>query len=175
MGVTGATVTVACKIPQGMLIQLHEKQEFDEVVQGGNRKNTRFVPTGEPIHIKGPAHPQNEGPRVRIVGGYALTERVPKDIWDRWVDQSGKHLPAMKNRLLYAYDTTAKTADAAREAKKQTTGLERLDPNNLPVQDKRFKLKTADEATAIPDGPTSIADVAEADEEASRRIDEDDF
>jgi len=140
------TVAVGCKIPQGFTLQLHEFREMEEVTLGGHRTVRQAFPVGEPFVLNGPAHPQNEGPRCLIVGGFAVTHGVPKDLWDKWMDQTGKYLPAVREGMIIAYSAVGKLRDAARERVGVTTGLERLNPNKLPVMNKKFELKTADDS-----------------------------
>lgn len=149
---SGKTVTVICKIPQGMVLQLHKKLEVNEVTMGGSRTVTQFFPEeGKSIKINGPAHAQNEGPRVTMApGGFAITQNVPEDFWERWMKETGQHLPAVKNGLIQALPNVAQAKDAATESRKTKTGLERLDPNNLPSPDARFQLKMAEEQVTKP-------------------------
>lgn len=142
-----ATVTVACKIPQGMRCVIHETREMNEATMGGSRLIKQSFPTDAEFFVKGPAHAQNEGPRCRVVAGFAITEGVSKDLWDQWLVQFAS-LPAVKNRMIFAYESQSKAFDAAKEARAIKTGLERLNPHALPQMDPRFKLKTADDAVA---------------------------
>lgn len=148
--VTGTdTVTVICKIPQGIVIQMYEFRERESVIQGGTQKEKKAYPLeGKSFKINGPAHGQMEGPRCRIASGFALTEDVPADIWEGWYEQSGKHLAACQNGLLLAFSNTGKALGAAKEHKGEKSGLERLNPAALPVVDPRFKIKTAEEQLA---------------------------
>ena len=142
------TVTVICKIPQGIILQLHELRKVREVAPQGYREVEQYFPVEEPIEINGPAHGQNEGPRHLAYNGFAVTTGVPKDIWDRWMEETGKHLPAVKNGLLQAFSDKPHAADAAKENRAAKTGLERINPNKLPNIDPRFNLKTAKEQKA---------------------------
>ena len=140
------TVTVACKIPQGFILQLHEPRDLSEVTMGGHRDVKQYFPVGEPFRLNGAAHGQNEGPRCRVVGGFALTDGVPKELWDKWLEQN-KTLPAVVNRMLFAYPSTSHAVAAAKEVKTLKTGLERLNPNALPqiFDKKRFKVEAAED------------------------------
>lgn len=142
-----ATVTVACKIPQGMRCVIHEERELNEVTLGGSRRVKESFPTDREFIIKGPAHAQNEGPRCRVVAGFAITEGVPKDLWDEWRRQFAA-LPAVKSGMIFAYESLDKVVDGAKDKRTVKTGLERLNPHALPQLDPRFKLETADEAVA---------------------------
>lgn len=147
-----ATVTVACKIPQGMLCRIHEKRKITEVSLGGPRTVEQYFATDHQFVVNGPAHGQIEGPRHLTVAGYALTYGVPKDLWDAWYEQN-LQLDAVQRNLIFAYDSPDMAKDAAKEHRKLKTGLERLNPHALPQLDPRFKLETAAE------NPSKIGDV----------------
>jgi hypothetical protein len=139
-----ATVVVACKVLNGMRCRIHEQKTITEVGLGVTRSVKQWVETDKEFVVAGPAHAQNEGPRHQISSGFALTYGVPKDLWDEWRRQNAD-LPAVKNGLILAYETPDKAMDAAKERKGLKTGLERVNPHDLPKIDERFKLKTADE------------------------------
>lgn len=131
---SGETGTVICKIPQGMILHLHKKEKITEATPSGSRDTVRHFQDEDAgtVRIFGPAHAQNEGPRQRQVGGFALTENVSKDFFERWLEETGKYLPAVRNGLIQFFPNTDKAVGGAREFKKQKSGLERIDPENLP-------------------------------------------
>lgn len=146
--VTGTdSVTVLCKIPQGFMMQLHEKRTFTEVGLGHSKEVSQFFPTGHEFRLNGSAHAQNEGPHCRTVGAYAVTEGVPKEFWEKWLEQN-KTLEAVKNGMIVGFDETDYAVDFAKENRALKTGLERLNPHDLPKLDQRFKVVTADEQVA---------------------------
>lgn len=139
------TVVVACKVLSGMRCRIHEKKKVTEVGLGVTRTIEQFVEVeGKEFVVAGPAHAQNEGPRHQIASTFALTYGVPKVLWDEWRRQNND-LPAVRNGLIFAYEAPDKAIDAAKEHKGIKTGLERVNPHDLPAIDPRFKLKTADE------------------------------
>ncbi|SRR5258708_5335295 len=140
------TVTVACKLPHGLIMQLQEKTTQPQPVMGGGlREVDVWVPSNAhaPITLYGNAHPQNMAPIADIASGFALTYDVPKDFWDQWVEQN-KTLPAVKNGLVFAQPNSRRAKDEAKEKADLKTGFERLDPNNLPKEFSK-KVQTADE------------------------------
>jgi len=139
-----ATVTVACKILSGMTCRIHEKRKVTVVGLGHSKSEDQWFETDRVFTVAGPAHAQNEGPRHQNVGGFAITYGVPKDLWDEWRRQNND-LPAVRNGHILAYETADKAMDAAKERKGLKTGLERVNPHDLPKIDPRFALKTADE------------------------------
>lgn len=147
-----ATVVVACKLPHGLVCRVHAKTEQDVPVMGGGyRKEITWVPTGEEFTLAGFAHPQNEAPRAQLSNGFALTRGIRKDLWDAWISQNAKHHAVLAG-LIFAHENASKTIDETREKAKVRSGLERLDPNNLPAEFSKgkVKLQTADEQLAKP-------------------------
>lgn len=138
------TVIVACKVLSGMRCRIHKLTKVTEVGMGSTRTVQQWLETDKEFVLAGPAHAQNEGPRHQVVGGFALTYGVRKDYWDEWRTQNAD-LPAVRNGLVFAYENREKAIDAAKERKGIKTGLERVNPHDLPKIDARFNLKTADE------------------------------
>jgi len=123
------TVTVACKLPNGLKLQLYRQEEGYEPVQGGGtRKIVRHVPVDEPVTVFGPATPVGQAPRTLIFGGYALTPNVSKEFMDEWLQQNQK-LDAVKNGLIFVQKDTHAAQDQATEQKSVKSGLEPLHPD----------------------------------------------
>jgi hypothetical protein len=151
------TVTVACKIPQGMNCRLHEKKRVTEVTLGGSRDVEQYFATDKGFIVHGPAHAQNEGPRHLTVAGYAITRGIPKHLWDAWYEQN-LELDAVEKNMIFAYGSINDAKEAAKDGRGIKTGLERLNPHDLPNLDSRIKLKTAD------DSPVQIGRIEEDEE-----------
>jgi hypothetical protein len=126
------TVTVACKLPHGLILRLFRMETRNEPVMGGGTREVQVATqVGEPVVIKGYAAPFGQVPSVPIEGGYALTPNVDADFWAAWVKQNEDH-DAVRNRLIFANE---KSESAQRKAKDQTkvrSGLEPIDPQRLP-------------------------------------------
>jgi hypothetical protein len=138
-----ATVTVACKHPAGFLLQLHQFADHAIPLPGGGTSKEKMArPVGDPVRIHGPATPHGEAPRAVIVGGYALTSGVPKDFWEKWLEQN-KDAALVKNHLIFAYDKEADTRADAKEHAGVRTGMEPIDPKN-PTRIGRNKIATDD-------------------------------
>jgi hypothetical protein len=138
-----ATVTVACKHPSGLHLQLHHFFDHEVPVPGGGTKTEKLArPVGEPVRVAGPATPHGEAPKAIIVGGYALTPGVPKEFWDKWCEQN-KGAAVLKNHVLFAYEKEADTRADAKEHAKLRTGMEPIDPK-APPQIGRAKIKVDD-------------------------------
>lgn len=98
-----ATVTVGCKLPNGLILELGDKRV---TVKGANSSN--------------------------IIGGHGITEGVDKEFFDAWMTKN-KELSFVKAELLFAHEKTANTTAQAKERKKEKTGLEPLDPEAKPA------------------------------------------
>lgn len=134
-GRAGAKVTVACKVPNGIIIRAFEWNEEDVPVFGGGVKVARVArPTGDQVLINGPATPFGVVPIVSIVGGYALTPDVDAEIWEIWLEQNAKS-DLVKKHQIYAYEQPAKTADWAKEHSSVRSGLEGINPGMVKDKD----------------------------------------
>ena len=140
------TVVVCCKLPQGHRARLHSWIERDIEVNGVRQKMRMSTPTGEEMLFKGPAHGQNEGPRVAMAGGFGLTFGVPKDFWDKWVAQHGE-LDLVKKGLIFARESNNKAIGAAKERRDESTGLSRIDPRRK-IKQSGVTMETAEGAPA---------------------------
>lgn len=141
---TGGTVTIGCKLPHGLILQLNRMVEYHEpVIGGGIRAAKRAEPMGERVFINGTAHPQNAGPAVLIIGGYAMTKGVSAEFWERWTEQHADADVLNKDRpLLVAFERTEMAEGFAKEHETVRSGQERLDPDKLPVTS-RLPVQTA--------------------------------
>ena len=120
------TVTIACKIPNGLVLQCHTMEKTSEPVMGGGFRDVMAArPHGQPFTVFGPAKPYGEEAKAPITGGYALTFGIPKDFWDRWVTENAQH-PAVVNHMIFAHDKPADAQAEAREKRDLRSGMEPL-------------------------------------------------
>lgn len=127
---SGETVTVACKLPNGLVLRNYEMVDFDEPILGGGKKTTkRAIAKGEPFTINGTALNKGDRPEYLIVGGYALTPGVPKDLFDAWL-KANKDSKLVKSNLIFANPTENDARDESKEKKAIRSGLEPIVPNS---------------------------------------------
>lgn len=107
---TGTTVTVACKLPNGLnLGKLHGADQPDVILRGTNH------------HL--------------AVGGYGLTHGVDADAFAKWLkDHSFMH--AVKNNLIFAHEKPAGARAMAGEMADVKSGLEPLNGDNPGLDDR---------------------------------------
>ena len=102
---SGKTVVIGCKIPNGVKIRGAGK-EF--TLNGANQSN--------------------------VIGGYGITEDVPAEVWEDYAKAHAKS-PAIVNELIFAQKDTRSARDAANERKSQKTGLEQIKAEDAGVKE----------------------------------------
>lgn len=146
---SGETVTVACKLPSGLLLRVFDFEEIMEpVLGGGTRTSKRAVLRGEPIRINGNAVPFGEIPDGEdwtiakkkgdlFTNGYGITRGVPKDFWELWLRQNAES-PMVKNNLVFAVSSVERARDQAKDQSSSVwSGFEPLIPNEGKTVDRR--------------------------------------
>lgn len=120
-------VTVACKIPNGLILRLFKMIDTQEPMFGGGFRKVKVAQqVGETYEIKGPALPK-EARAIFAPGGYALTTNIPKAFFEEWLKQNHDH-EAVVRKLIFAQ---ADRDDAVAQAEEQAgirSGLEPLNP-----------------------------------------------
>ena len=144
----GEKVTVACKLPHGLILRCYDMVDGMEPVQGNGFKTIKVaqqinVAGLEEVRINGNAIPYGKMPDFALEGGYALTEGVPREFWDRWVKDNAK-LPAIVNKLVWATPKAIGYArDAAKEMAEIKSGLEPINPDAPGRGVEKFNPKAA--------------------------------
>jgi hypothetical protein len=137
------TVVVACKVPNGLILRLHEIIEQPEPVMGGGTRMVKVaVQKGDAVKIKGPTGDFGQ-PRGPTKGGFALTRNIPAAFWSQWLKQN-RDLDIVKNGLVFAHTKPANTEAQARDHRTLKSGLEPIIPDTdhrIP-KGKRIKLET---------------------------------
>lgn len=140
------TLTVACKLPHGLVLRLHEMVEINEPTAGGSfRKVKRAQVIGEPVTIRGYLRRfdrATEQAPLASGSSFALTQGVDADFFKKWLDQN-KDLDAVRNGLIYAHGDADFVEGFIKEHAAVKSGLEPVDPNNLPKGIKAFTKEDA--------------------------------
>lgn len=110
------TVTVACKLPNGLVMHLvgpdGVKQEV--TVKGGRLPIN--AKTGHEVHA------------FEIADSFGLTPGVPADFWAQWAANNAEY-PPVKRGLIFASGDVSDVRAVAREMQAVTTGYDPLDPD----------------------------------------------
>lgn len=139
----GKTVTVACKLPNGLILRTFDMVKTTEPAPGGTRDFEIARPREGQVFINGSRTPPGVQVDHAHVGGYALTTGVDAAFFELWMKQNAES-DIVRNKLIFAHATD--TAAVAKENKSRKSGLEPLDPNKLPV--KGIKTASEDEKAA---------------------------
>lgn len=130
-------VTVCCKIPTGLQLQLQRKTKrlIPKGLGGPNEyvEMEAWEKYGTIYNVFGPAVPAMGGvpdgyvmPH-KIDSGYAFTRGVvPVEFWEEWLEQN-KEADYVKNHMIFADREDASAKADAREHEKKLSGLEPLD------------------------------------------------
>lgn len=128
------TVTIACKLPHGLVLELGYEIVNNGVVRSDKYKSYVLKGTNSNLVIAGQPAILNPEPGV--------TPNIPKDFWDAWIaaptkenprgGQGFRH-PAFKNGLIFVIPKDAGAAkELQAEVRKVRSGFEPLDPNKMP-------------------------------------------
>lgn len=131
------TVCVACKIPNGLVLQLQTPMKKSQPGIAGPQTEVVNVFGGQRYIVRGPAFPvgtlpknfQKYRPTPHLEGGYAITRGIPKDFWEQWLEQNklADYVLApegAEHGMIFAYDDIDSVAAAAREQEGLLSGLE---------------------------------------------------
>lgn len=128
------TVTVACKLPNGLKLQVWRQEEYMETYVGGHMPAKRAIPVDECYFLNGTAIDiaaltTNQGLDKVVTAGYALTPGIRKEYWDEWLKQNAQ-APYVTNKLVFAASNEMNARSMAKDHKTVRSGLEPIDPNN---------------------------------------------
>jgi hypothetical protein len=136
---TGDTVTIACKLPAGVILRVFEWHDYMEPLRDGTLKESRraipvpdaqFVVRGTWISTAGQAYNRNNGAVADLLpGGYAITEGCPKAIWDTWLEQN-KQSDLVKNGIIFAFPDRNSVVEEVKKRPDVVSGLEPIDRSN---------------------------------------------
>lgn len=112
---TPETVTVGCKLPHGLHLELHDAagQVTDRVTVAGANSSD-------------------------IIGGHGVTLNVPKAFFEEWLKRN-KGSAAVRNELIFAHTNANDVAAQARDNAKNKSGFERIDPDKPDASGKITK------------------------------------
>jgi hypothetical protein len=131
------TVTVACKIPNGLMIRTFVNETYDEpVMAGGTKVVTRSRPEGWSHKLNGPARAIGKDVNYQIVHGAGITHGVDADKFALWLEQN-KDADYVVKGLVFAQVKADAVITQAYEHRNEKSGGEAVDPQNLPPEFKR--------------------------------------
>lgn len=128
------TVTVACRLPNGLILQLEERVEVNEPQRdGGVRTITQYRRRPEQYVLNGCAINFESVKRglemPALAGGFALTPGIPKEFWEKWYE-AHRHDDFVRRGLVFAADSEQDARREAAQNGEKVRGLDPIDPDN---------------------------------------------
>jgi hypothetical protein len=111
------------------------------VMAGGVKDVTRWRPTAWSHKLNGPARKIGQDVAHQIIHGAGLTHGVDADQFALWLAQN-KDTEMVRLGLVFGQAKANDVIQQAHDHRKELTGLEAVDPANLPAEFKR-KVETA--------------------------------
>jgi hypothetical protein len=137
------TVSVGCKLPAGMILQTFKMEDRSEPVMGGGVRTVKMATISDKrVRLNGWSRFVGQDVSFPIVSGAGITHGVDADFFAEWLKQNADS-DVVKNGFVFAQDKPGETKAQARDHVSLQTGLERIDPENLPGEFKK-KITTAD-------------------------------
>lgn len=171
---TAHTVTVMCKIPNGLRLRLQKKVKRPVAGKDGLEMVEFSEFYGRAYYVRGPAYPIAPPagyPKPPVTeGGYAATTGIPADFWADWLEQN-KHADYCRPPdgadcgFIYAEPDLESAIAVARENEKLLTGLQPMsietDKNGRFVDPRapRPLMSNMTHLSAVPEGekPTNTS------------------
>lgn len=122
------TVTVGCKLPSGLHLNAYIMEDASEPVMGGGTRMTKVARFAKRVTIKGVGRAVDAS---HISYGAALTHGVDAEVWASWL-AANKDSDIVKKGIVFAATKLDDTKSQARLAENEKTGLEPVNPNDLP-------------------------------------------
>lgn len=127
------TVTVACKLPNGVILQNCVMEDRREPMMGGGFKEVkraRRLP--ETYKVNGSAFNtellRSGDVPYTVVAGFGITPGIPKEFWERWLD-ANRDTDLVKGGFIFAHVSESDARRYASEHVGLKSGLEPIDPD----------------------------------------------
>ena len=136
-------VTVFCKLPCGLTLQVYKMEDVDEPVMGGGVKTVRRSrgTTGTRVKVAGFAEPMLKRPTNLVVHGVGITRDVDADFWNAWLKQN-EDADYVKNGLVWASPKQTDIEAPTRDKVTLKSGMEAVDPGHMPIEFRRITTAT---------------------------------
>lgn len=141
---TAATVTVACKIPNGLILRIGSMETTRvPVLGGGMRDEKKWRWNGAEVQIAGPKRRVESGdPDSPVADGYALTFGVNAEFMARWIAEN-KDSDIVTKGLILVHEKRDELKAQTFEHRDARTGLEPMaqsDDKRIPKSSKIEKM-----------------------------------
>ncbi|HEY1441415.1 MAG TPA: hypothetical protein VGF65_11365 [Mycobacterium sp.] len=129
-------------MPNGLMLQVFDSEEYQEpVMTGGYKTVKRAKPRAWRQKLNGPARAIGKDTAHQIINGVGLTHGVDAEMFALWLEQNRDNEFVTLGHV-FAQGRASDAIAAAAERRKDKTGLEPIDRDDLPPEFKR-KVETA--------------------------------
>ena len=135
------TVTVACNLPNGLILQIYDIEVVETVLPNGRvikeHQSTLNFEHGQ-WAVHGPVNFNSLAATGREVNidfrvikgdlpdtGYALTPGIPRDFWEKWLKDNERN-PLVIGRHIFSADSESRAVGQAKEYREFKSGLQGL-------------------------------------------------
>ncbi|WP_148299032.1 hypothetical protein [Acetobacter okinawensis] len=123
---SGATVTVICRMPSGLVMDLYDEGALQA------RPTPGALPVvKDSIRLSGARRDPRFHKKDNIMLGMGGRTEVPADFWEAWSKQNAELMP-LKKGLIFAMPKEADAVSRLAELRDERTGLEGLDKDKMP-------------------------------------------
>ncbi len=119
---SGETVTVVCRLPSGIVLDLYDDRELSARAESKAPVMSAPVPKAT-IRLRGARRDPRYHPKENIMLGMGGRTEVAKDLWDAWCKQNPNFGP-MNNGLIFAAAQERRALDMLAERANDRTGFE---------------------------------------------------
>lgn len=130
-------ITVLCRLPSGIELELHDLGILKERASSDAPIGLASVPR-QSVLLNGAKHDPTYHPAEGRLLGRAGRTQVDADFWNAWLKQNERN-GIVTRKLVFAEANPTKADAAVAELAKERTGLEGVDPDNLPKDVKRME------------------------------------
>jgi hypothetical protein len=130
------TVSIICKVPNGIVIRAFEKvEEFEQSPTGLRSYHIVKGIAGTEFKCEGPAAIYHQPANMfdllsrSYPGGFAISHGCPRETWNSWLHWN-KDTPLYREGLIFAVGDAADAAIEAKSRASVVSGLEPLDPTD---------------------------------------------
>lgn len=143
-------VTVALKMPAGLILSTFIMREINEATPVGFRQVQKAFPSGrQQVRLNGYATPVGMSPKCEVINGFAITKGVPADIWEQWLKDNIDSI-MVERGIIYGDPDMDNVKRHCLEHDKLENGLQPINPKGDIRMPGKIKAVSAMETAQIP-------------------------
>ena len=143
--VSGGTVTVACKVQNGLRLRIGDFEEETKIIGGAARTYKIWKSHPKQVHIKGPRRRYEvDTAPIQMENGFVLTHGVDADFMAKYMKDNADS-DIIQRGLLKVIPKVNDSEAVLRDARDARTGLEPMAQSDDPRQPKKVSRRMDDD------------------------------